>query len=429
MKILLLNYSDVGGGAVIAAERLLNALLQNNIDVVLGVFEKKNGNPAVISLRKKKTLYDHHIFFRFVKKFHSKIIAYFRKIGRSGFRTTNTIIHSTDQKTLIDISFINNSDYDLIHLHWTNKNMISIEDIAKIKKPVVWTLHDSWAFCGAEHHPNIMEDDIRFIEGYKKGNKPKTTSGPDICRKTWERKRAAWKGCKFNFISPSNFIKNCFDRSALFQNSSSSCTAIPNIAPDNIFKSLNKNAIKELFQIPADKKIIGFGAAYGITDQKSLKGSYLLIEALKKINNCSQHFFVVFGKDEQSFINKIGLPTFATGFISNPYILAGIYNLCDVFVCPSLLENLPNVCLESLFCGVPVTAFNTGGIPDIVEHKKTGYLANCFDAEDLYNGIMYCINNYDELSYNSLKKAHTEFSNEVIVQKHIELYKAVLGST
>jgi glycosyltransferase involved in cell wall biosynthesis len=108
--------------------------------------------------------------------------------------------------------------------------------------------------------------------------------------------------------------------------------------------------------------------------------------------------------------------------------LAGIYNLCDVFVCPSLIENLPNVCIESLFCGVPVTAFNTGGIPDIIEHKKTGYLAQCFDTEDLFSGICYCIDNHDELSRNALIKAQKDFNNKTVVQKHIDLYKSVLNT-
>jgi glycosyltransferase involved in cell wall biosynthesis len=90
------------------------------------------------------------------------------------------------------------------------------------------------------------------------------------------------------------------------------------------------------------------------------------------------------------------------------------------------LENLPNVCVESLCCGIPVVAFNTGGIPDIVDHKKTGYLAKCFDTEDLLSGILYCIENYEELSQNSLKKAQTDFNEKIILDKHFKLYEAVI---
>jgi len=425
LKILLLNYTDNGGGAAVVSHRLLTALHQQNIDATLGVVEKKTSNSSVVLINKSSFL-DRYKLFRNIKKLNKKILFYIKENTRFFFNTSNTILHSTNKKTLININYINKSDYDLVHLHWVNFDMISIEDIAKIKKPIVWTMHDSWVFCGAEHHPNILEHDNRFIEGYTKKNKPKTTLGFDICRKTWERKRKSWKNIKFNFISPSNFEKDAFKKSALFCNSKSNCTLIPNIVPDDIFKPIDNKLLKKLYHIPFDKKIIGFGAAGIAIKKNNIKGEYLLLDSLKKINNKSDYHLVIFGDDNNSFSNESKMTIFSTGSISNPYILAGIYNLCDVFVCPSLLENLPNVCLESLFCGVPVAAFNTGGIPDIVEHKKTGYLAQCFDTEDLLNGILYCIDNRDDLSRNSLLKAQNDFNNQFIVQKHIDLYKSVL---
>jgi glycosyltransferase involved in cell wall biosynthesis len=425
LKILLLNYTDTGGGAAIASKRLLAGLCQHGIDAVLGVVEKRTVNPTVVLLR-KKSLFEHYKLYCIIKLIYNKAKPYFKQLLNFMFRTSNPILHSKNKKTLIDIKCINNSDYDLIHLHWVNNDMISIEDIAKIKKPIVWTMHDSWVFCGAEHHPNVLENDDRFIQGYTRKNKPKTTQGADICRKTWARKKKSWKNCKFNFISPSNFEKESIKKSALFHEIPNTCTVIPNIVPENIFRPFDKGILKELYQIPFEKKVIGFGTADKITDKKSLKGGHFLLEAIKEIYDETSYHFVIFGDINNSFNDKIKKSTFVTGFISNPNILAGIYNLCDVFVCPSLVENLPNVCLEALFCGVPVTAFNTGGIPDIVEHKKTGYLANCFDTEDLYNGILYCINNHIELSENSIKKAHSEFDNTEIVKRHIELYEFVL---
>jgi len=427
LKILLLNYTDTGGGAAIAAERLLTALRQNDINAELAVNIKKTNNSAVIQINKFS------FFKRFnccpiIKEIFKKVLSVKKRIHKIYFKTTNPILHSINNKTLIDIDYINKSDYDLIHLHWVNNDMISIEDIAKIKKQIVWTMHDCWVFCGAEHHPNILENDTRFIEGYNKKNKPKTTLGYDICRKTWERKKKSWKNIKFNFISPSNYEKEALDKSALFRNSQSSCTVIPNIIPENIFRPVDNKTLKELYRIPSDKKVIGFGAADVIIKKKSIKGEYLLLDSLRKIKNKSDYHLVVFGDNYNLFSGELEILTFSTGYISNPHILAGIYNLCDVFVCPSLIESFGLVCLESLFCGVPVTAFNTGGIPDIVEHKKTGYLAQCFDTVDLYNGILYCIDNHDNLSNNSLIKAHNDFNSKLIAQKHIDLYKTVLNN-
>ena len=425
MKILLLNHTDTGGGAAIAAERLFTALRQNNINAIFGVLEKKTLDTSIIVL-KKNSFIEHYLIYRIIKKILNIFISIKRNIYKNDFKTSNPILHSTNKKTLIDIDYINNADYDLIHLHWINKDMISIEDIKKINKPIVWTMHDCWIFCGAEHYPNVLENDTRFIEGYNKKNKPKTTFGPDICRKTWERKKKSWKNINFNFISPSNYEKEAFKKSALFKNFQNNCTVISNIIPENIFRPINNKILKELYQIPFDKKVIGFGAIEIETRKKSIKGEYLLFDSLKKIHNKSDYHIVIFGDNNNLFSNELQIPIFSTGSISNPHILAGIYNLCDVFVCPSLLENLPNVCIESLFCGIPIAAFNTGGIPDIVEHKETGYLAECFDTEDLFRGICYCIDNYDKLSHNALIKARKDFNNNDIIQKHIDLYKSVL---
>jgi glycosyltransferase involved in cell wall biosynthesis len=287
-------------------------------------------------------------------------------------------------------------------------------------------MHDSWVFCGAEHHPNILENDNRFITGYTRKNKPITTKGPDVCRKTWERKVRAWKNCHFNFISPSNFEKDAFQKSALFHHVE--CVLIPNIIPNTIFRPLKKKELRNIYQIPAYKKVIGFGAAVNLTNKKSIKGEYLLLNTLQMIDKPDDYYLIIIGNADSSFIDNIKIPIFATGFITNPYILAAFYNVCDVVVCPSIVESLSHLCLESLFCGVPVAAFRTGGIPDVVEHKKTGYLAKPFDIDDLYRGILYCIDNYAELSHNSLRKAETDFDAETIIKKHIELYKKVIKS-
>jgi glycosyltransferase involved in cell wall biosynthesis len=410
----LLNYADSDGGAAIAAYRLFNALREYGVAVDFWVVDKKSTDPSVISI-KIKSLY---FFFK-------KAVSYSRKMLGPKYRTSNPILHSENKRTLIDIDYINNSDHDLIHLHWINNDMISIEDIKKIKKPIVWTMHDSWVFCGAEHHPNVMENDNRFITGYTHANKPKTTKGPDVCKKTWLRKKKSWRNCQLNFIAPSNFEKDLLKKSALFYNTQR-VTVIPNLIPD-VFRPIkikNKYSLKEVYCIPPEKKIIGFGAASGDKN----KGKPLLVEALQKIKNVDEFYLILFGQVNTSFADTIHIPIFAAGNISNPNILSGIYNLCNVFVCPSIAENLPNVCLESLFCGIPVAAFRTGGIPDIVEHKKTGYLAEPFNTDDLYQGILYCIDNYDELSNNSLCKAKEDFNAETIARKHIELYKRVLTS-
>jgi len=410
MKILLIGYSDAGGGAAIAAKRLLGAMVKNGVNVKMGVVEKRTNSPYVFELPKNPNFEQQN-----AKRNKKKLL-----------QTTNPILHSINKLSKIDVNYINQSDFDIINLHWIGFATISIEDVAKIKKPIVWTMHDSWLFCGAEHHPNMLEKDTRFEQGYFKDNFPATSSGVDICRQTWERKRKVWKNAKFNFVSPSNYEAQCLNKSALFKGKTA--TVIPNVIPAN-FKPLSlsvKNILKKTLAIPLNKKIIGFGAVGVVSDGKSIKGELFLLDALKKLKTKQNCFAVIFGASDNKFSNILPIESLSVGEILDINLLNAIYNLLDVFVCPSTIENLPYVCLEAMFCGVPVTAFETGGIPDIVEHKKTGYLAKPFIVDDLARGIEFCLANQKNLSKNSLARAKSDYFNEKrIVKSYMKIFEKI----
>lgn len=414
MKVLLLNTNDSGGGAAIGAVRLTNALNKAGIDATLGIVNKKSNNPYCIDLMKK------HIFFK------RAFFAVLEKLFFSLSKTSNSILHSLNWYSKIDIKKINNSDYDIVHLHWINSNMISIRDIAKITKPIVWTMHDSWVCCAAEHHPNILENDVRYTQGYTYANKPKSTKGLDICRWVYKRKEKYFANMnKLQFIAPSNWECSILKNSKLF--SDNKCTVIHNLIDKNVFKPLdNVDEIKRKIGLSLDKKIIGFGAAYDVDNPRSLKGGRYLLEALKKLPNPNEYQFLVFGPADKKFARNLGIKAFYMGYISNPIVMAELYNVCDVFVCPSIIENLPYTCLESICCGTPVAAFNTGGIPDVVEHRYNGYLAKSFDIEDLAEGILYVLENKTSLSQNALCKAAKDFDWQILIKKHIEVYENVL---
>lgn len=414
MKILLLNTNDTGGGAAIGAERLTNALNKAGIHAELGVVSRESNNPYCINLTKK------HIFLKRV------FFAILEKILFAFFKTSNLILHSLNWYSKIDITKINNSDYDIIHLHWINGNMISIRDIARITKPIVWTMHDSWPCCGAEHHPNISENDVRYTKGYTKANKPKSTKGIDICRWVYKRKEKYFANMNtLYFIAPSRWECSVLKNSILFGNNK--CTVIHNLIDRNIFKPLNNiDEIKRKIGLRLDKKIIGFGAAYDINNPNSLKGGKYLLEALKKLPNPVDYQFLVFGQVNEKFVENLGINTLFVGYISDSAIMAEMYNVCNVFVCPSIIENLPYVCLESICCGTPAVAFDTGGISDVIEHRYNGYLAKLFDIDDLSNGILHVLENQKEMSQNALLKAAKDFDWQALVKKHVEVYKSVL---
>ena len=160
-----------------------------------------------------------------------------------------------------------------------------------------------------------------------------------------------------------------------------------------------------------------------------MKGSYYLIEALQKLNNPEKYFLVIFGPASSVFTSKVSLPFFASGYVANPVILASIYSLCDVVVNPSMIENLPTTCLESICCGVPVVAFDVGGTSDIVVHKETGFLATPYKSEELAQGIEWCVENELQLSKNCLEKAAHDFDEKQTVEKMIRVYeKSIHGN-
>lgn len=424
MKILLINFTDVGGGAAMAAIRLVTALNKRGIYARLGVPEKKSSNPYVFSLPRKK----HGFAVKSVSRIFNFSKRVFQPITKRlphpfAFRTTNGITHTMNFKSETDIEWINNSDFDIINLHWIS-SVICNKDIAKIKKPIVWTMHDSWPCCGAEHHPNIMENDTRWREGYFRNNKPKSTKGIDLCRKVWKQKKKYLSNKNIVFTAPSKWEHDVLKSSALFGHCD--CKVIPNIVDHSVFYPKDKLVIKKLFDIPNDKIILGFGAAYDIDNPKSMKGSYYLLDALNKLKNPEKFFLIIFGSTGEVFTSKVSIPFFASGYISNPNILACLYSACDCVINPSLIENLPTTCLESLCCGVPVVAFDVGGTSDIVIHKETGYLATPYEAADLAEGVAWCIQNQTELSNNCIKKSIHDFDEERTVEQMIKLYETTM---
>ena len=126
-------------------------------------------------------------------------------------------------------------------------------------------------------------------------------------------------------------------------------------------------------------------------------------------------------------LNKINFQLYIE-IIKSEAELAEVYSFADVFVLPSLEDNLPNMVMEALSCSTPVVAFDSGGITDMIEHKINGYLAGFMSAEDLAEGILFVLNgNSESLALHARKKITENFSYDIIAEKHINLYKRLLA--
>ena len=110
-------------------------------------------------------------------------------------------------------------------------------------------------------------------------------------------------------------------------------------------------------------------------------------------------------------------------------MLSNIYSAADVFVIPSLQDNLPNTALESMACGTPIVGFEVGGIPDMVQHGKTGLLARPHDAQALENAIIELLKHSQRrslLSANCCRVAVHRYSFARQAIRYYQLYKQLL---
>lgn len=411
MKILIVNTSDIEGGAARAAYRLHKSLLNTNIDSKILVQNKKSDDFTVLpvnttKLEKGFSLLRPSLDAIVVKKYKQKSMTHF----------SPNVLSNTNV-----IDKINNNNPDIVHLHWINEGMIKIEDIAKIKAPIVWSLHDMWAFTGGCHYDEECE-------GYLKecGNCKVLRSGKenDLSRKIFHRKMKVFsKINKLTIVGLSKWLHLCAKKSVLLENAKH--INLPNPINTEIFKPFDKKISRKLWNLPIDKKLVLFGAMKATSDPR--KGFNELSEAMKKLTNRDIEF-VVFGSSQPKNALNFGFKTHYLGTLSDDVSLVTLYSAVDVMVVPSLQENLSNAIMESLSCGTPVVSFDIGGNSDMIEHKSNGYLAEAFNTCDLANGIEWILHNKDvQLSINARKKVLEEFDSKLIAKKYIQLYKEVLN--
>lgn len=412
MKIVIVNYSDIGGGAARAAYRIHHALREFCIDSQMWVDDAILGDWTVQGPSSK------------LRKGLAKFRPFLGQLTfKPFFKTGNPIIHSPAVLPSGRVAGLNSSSADVLHLHWVQGEMLSVADIGQLRKPVVWTLHDMWAFCGAEHYT----EEFRWRDGYAKINRPIYESGFDLNRWTWQRKCKHWQH-PMHIVTPSRWLAQCVRESALMRDWP--VTVVPNCLDINKWQPLDKPLARELLGLPKDVPLLLFGAMGGGNDPR--KGFDLLLKALQHLRGEQRELeLVVFGQLAPKSAPDLGFPIHYTGHLHDDLSLRALYSAADVMLIPSRQDNLPNTGVESLACGTPVVAFDVCGLPDIVQHQHTGYLAKPFDTEDLAHGIQWVIS--ESTSDSSLQQqarayAEKNFSNSAVVPQYKAVYDAAINA-
>ncbi len=408
MKIIHISNSNGRGGAAIATKRLNKALLHEKHDSSIWVNYKYGNNPNI------KT-YPNNLLKKInrIKRYLSRALVLLLK-------TNNPVLHSPQIfSSSYWLKAINKSDADIIHLHWFQNEMISVSDLSKIKKPLVWTLHDMWGFCGAEH----ISYDNRWNEGYLKSNRPIGEGRIDLNRWTWRRKRKYWKN-PINIITPSDWMKQNVKKSHLMKDWP--VYSISNAIDIKKWKPIDKNSSRKTLKLPNELSLILFGSTSGTKDYH--KGFDLLEKSLEKLQSINKKIgLVIFGEDEPEIKPNFKFPIFYLGFLQNSKSLITAYSAADVVLIPSRVESFGQVASEANACSCPVVAFNTSGLRTTVRHKFSGYLAKAFYTDDFLKGILWVLNNNNlELKSNCRKHVLDNFASKKIALKHIELYKKII---
>lgn len=432
INIIQVNAYDIEGGAARAAYRIHRSLVDHgnelSIKSSMRVIYKQTDDVSVIGGLPRQN--------RFWADIHPRIS---RRLRR-GFHTLNPAWHSyawpnTGLRKELE-KWHHEGKADLIHLHWMGDFTLSIEEIGSLTMPLVWTLHDQWGFCGAEHYtrpPQTGETesgDRRYIAGYTPSSRPDDESGKDVTRRTWLRKKRAWRR-PINIVTPSNWMARCARRSALMKEWP--IKVIPYPIDLTTWAPLNQQQARAILHLPLDRPLVLFGAVGGTVDTR--KGADLLLDSLQKLKTevegtaLGQLELVVFGQSKPANQACLGFPIHYTGRLQDNVSLRMLYAAADVFVIPSRQDNLPNTGLEAHACGTPVVAFRSGGLVDIVDDRTTGALAEPFDTSSLANSLQWVLKNEERrrrLGDAARSRAELLWNPARVSTMYSDLYKGVL---
>lgn len=396
MKVLFVNTSENVGGAAIAAVRLMNALNREGVEVRMVV-------------RKGKW---HFLWERFVIFVHNG----FSRKGLFWFDIANT---GFDITALPEFQ-----EADVIHLHWVNQGFLSLKVLNKILrsgKRVVWTMHDMWPVTGICHHSDDCEKFQTHCQHCFLLNGG--GSDKDLSSRVFGQKQKIYANGRISFVACSHWLEQRAVKSALTQGHR--VLSIPNPADVVTFRKQPSDHRAE-FGLPAERQLILFGALR-VTDKR--KGIDYLVEACRILR--TQHpelndriGIVAVGKESEALKPLFDYPVFSVDYISDASRMADLYNSVDAFVTSSLQENLPNTIMEAMGCGTPCVGFHVGGIPEMIEHQKTGYVARYKDAQDFADGICYVLDEarHDAMSEACLTKVAECYDPAVVAQKYMKVY-------
>ncbi len=404
MKVLQINYSDIVGGAAIAGYRLHQGLLSQGIDSKLLVDVVKTDSDLVATINRKRN----------TENLTSRLAW---RLGLNNINSISTFkIHQHQFYQQANLLNFHN-------IHGEYFNYLAIPSLTK-NKPAVFTLHDMWSFTG---HCAYSYDCERWKIGC--GKCPYLDIVPSVGRDStfleWKLKNWVYSRSNLAIVILSNWLTEQLKQSMLNR---FPIHHIPNGIDTEAYQSLDRKECKSVLGIPCDKKVLMF-VSQNLNDSR--KGGDLLIKALQELplSLKKEITILIMGNGGELLTKNIDIPAIYLGYVDGDRLKSIAYSAADLFLFPTRADNLPLVLQESMACETPMVSFNVGGVPDLVRHNITGYLAQPEDAEDFSKGIQELLEDSNlraKMSHNCREIAIKEYSIELQAQRYIELYKQIL---
>lgn len=419
MRVLLINTSENIGGAAIAANRLLQALTRNGVEATLLVRDLQEGRAGVTGLPGR--LWPRAAF----------LMERGEVFVRNGFSRHNLFAidpatRGTDVTRLPEFR-----SADVIHLHWTNQGMLSLGGLRRILrsgKPVVWTMHDMWPFTGVCHQSGSCE---AWLTGC--GNCPllHRPAANDLSAQTYRRKARAYADGHLTLVGCSRWLTGLARRSPLLKGHT--VTSIPNPLDTGVYAPGDRDAARRRLGLPADKRIVLF-VAYKVTDPN--KGIGYLREAIARLcaerpGRRGQIVVAAVGREAEKLCGTFATPVYAKEYVSDTATMIDYYRAADILAMPTLMDNLPNTIAEAMACGTPCVGFDTGGLPQMIDHGTNGLLIPYRDADALARGLESAL--FDpacaDFPQQARDKAVQAYSEQSVAAQYTEIYRDALQHT
>ena len=424
MKVMIVNTSFGAGGAAVAARRLVDALCKNGAEVSMLVRDGVVGNASERCNGGSKV---HVLPCRWMASWHflwERLVLFVRL----GFRREHLFdidagISGTDITRLRAFR-----EADVIHLHWVNQGMLSMAGLRKILrsgKPVVWTMHDAWPSTAICHLTLGCRQFTRQCRQCKYLGRQSAWLA-----RVWRRKQRLFSEGDITFVACSRWLEGEAKASALLRGQQ--IVNIPNCIDTRLYRPGDQQEARREEGLPQDRRLVLF-VCQRVTN--AYKGMDYLIEACRQL--ASEHpamkdevSVVLLGSHADEVASALPFPAIAMGYVSDEQRMVRLYRSADVFVLPSLSENLPNTIMEAMACGVPCLGFRVGGIPEEIDHQRTGYVARYRDVADLAHGLRWLLYEADSksLARECVRKVEQCYSQAAVAVQYTEVYQQAMAN-